>query len=353
MPISVVIGGQFGSEGKGKATLFFAKELGAKAVVRVGGPNSGHTVYNEDDRKFVFKNLPVSAILKNIYSVITAGNYINPEILLKEIEISGVNEEYLVIDPFAMIIGHQDLKKENKGKLMDSIGSTGSGTGAALLRRIKRSKTCLFAKDIPQLSKYIKPATPFLRYLLNSNERIIIEGTQGFGLSLLHSKVHPYTTSRDTSAAAFVSEAGLSPLDVDDIIMVIRSYPIRVGGKSGPLPNEINWEKVTELSGSEFPLIEYTSVTHKIRRVGFFDKNIVKDCIMVNSPTRIVLNHLDYIDRKSQNENGTSLKFVQFLAEIEQQLGCRIDYLGTNEKSLINRSEIEEKNIEVDHLIHH
>jgi len=63
---------------------------------------------------------------------------------------------------------------------------------------------------------------------------VIIEGTQGFGLSLLHAADYPYVTSRDTTAAAFVSEAGLSPLDVDDIVLVLRAFPIRVGGNSGP-----------------------------------------------------------------------------------------------------------------------
>jgi adenylosuccinate synthase len=162
---------------------------------------------------------------------------------------------------------------------------------------------------------------------------VLIEGTQGFGLSLLHSGMFPYTTSRDTSAAAFVSEAGLSPLDVDEVIMVIRSYPIRVGGNSGPLVSEINWDSVTKLAGSEKSLIEYTSVTKKIRRVGHFNPEIVRKAIEVNNPNRIVLNHVDYIDASCRNGH-LSEKAHQRIKEIEQLIGRRIDFLGFDRADL-------------------
>ena len=83
-----------------------------------------------------------------------------------------------------------------------------------------------------------------LRRLLSSNERVVIEGTQGFGLSLYHGGHYPKATSRDTTAGTFVGEAGLSPLDVDDVKMVIRTFPIRVAGDSGELPNETTWKAV-------------------------------------------------------------------------------------------------------------
>lgn len=146
------------------------------------------------------------------------------------------------------------------------------------------------------VKEYIKPVIPFLREKLNNGERIIVEGTQGFGLSLLHSSHYPYVTSRDTTAAAFISEVGLSPLDVDEIIMVIRAFPIRVGGNSGNLLDEINWETITNESRSDNPIVEYTSVTKTLRRVARFNTDIVLQAIKANKPTCIVLNHLDYID---------------------------------------------------------
>ena len=102
---------------------------------------------------------------------------------------------------------------------MNSIGSTGSGTGEAVLSRIKRNSNLLFAKDATELKPYIQNTKAFLRSRLDKNKRIILEGTQGYGLSLLHSEHYPYVTSRDTTAAGFLSEAGLSPLDVDDVVL--------------------------------------------------------------------------------------------------------------------------------------
>ncbi|MDR1584349.1 MAG: adenylosuccinate synthetase [Prevotellaceae bacterium] len=334
MPVSVVFGGQFGSEGKGKTTLFFARYSNAKAVIRVGGPNSGHTVISDNNEAIVLKQLPVSSIMKDVYSIITSGNYINVDILLKEIAATNISDKNLIIDPYAVIISENDLLSEKESGLKESIGSTGSGTGATLSRRINRDKNLQFAKDEVRLQKYIRNDTKaFLRNLLNNNERVIIEGTQGFGLSLLHSDLFPYSTSRDTSAAAFVSEAGLSPLDVDDVIMVLRSFPIRVGGNSGPLPLEIDWKYITENSGNASDIIEYTSVTKKIRRVAKFHPEIVKKSIEVNKPSRIVLNHVDYFDHNCNNGHITNSTHKE-IKEIENLIGQKIDFIGMDQKSL-------------------
>ena len=330
MPLTVVIGGQFGSEGKGKTVYHFINEQNAKAVIRVGGPNSGHTIYH-NKKKFIFRNLPVSAVHQNIFSILPSGSYINLDVILNEIEISGITEKELIIDPFAVIIGNEDISQENHSKLIEEIGSTGSGTGAAVINRIRR-KEVTFAKDTKELKKYIRDSVPFARELLDKNERIIIEGTQGFGLSLLHSQFHPYTTSRDTTAAGFLSEAGLSPLDVDDIVMVIRAFPIRVGGNSGPLPNETTWEEVSKRSGNNNNLQEFTTVTKRLRRVAYFDTEIVKKAILYNNPTKIVLNHLDYIDYYTCAD--VSIKQLEFIHEIEKQINHKIEYIGTNPQKI-------------------
>lgn len=330
MPVSVIFGGQFGSEGKGKVAHYFAKKLNAKAVIRVGGPNSGHTVIKPNGEPLVLKQLPTASILENVYNIISSGSYINVDILLKEIVQSEIKDEFLYIDPYAVIITNEDIENESKNGLKEKIGSTGSGIGSALSNRVNRLSKVKFAKDEEILSKYICNTKSMIRHFLLDNERIIIEGTQGFGLSLLHSDLYPYTTSRDTSAAAFVSEAGISPLDVDDVIMVLRTYPIRVGGNSGPLPKEINWDKVTIDSKSKEKLIEYTSVTKKIRRVAEFDAEVVRKAIEVNQPTKIVLNHCDYFD----NSKNESILIYQKIEEIENLISAKIDFIGTNRATL-------------------
>jgi adenylosuccinate synthase len=244
---------------------------------------------------------------------------------------TGLAPERLLIDPNAMVIAEQDINEEENSSLRKSIGSTLSGTGAAVRRRIARAHQVKLAKDDARLRPYAQPVTPFLRDSISSKERVIIEGTQGFGLSLLHSPYYPFATGRDTTAAAFVSEAGLSPLDVDDVVLVLRAFPIRVGGNSGPLPNEIDWNTLTEECQSTRPLCELTSVTKSRRRIARFDSAIVKQAIITNSPTRIAINHLDYID----SFEATHEKVAQFLNELEMSLEQRIDYLGFGPSSLI------------------
>ncbi|MDJ0744152.1 MAG: adenylosuccinate synthetase [Xenococcaceae cyanobacterium MO_167.B27] len=335
MPVTVVVGGQFGSEGKGKVAHFLAREQNAVAAVRVGGSNSGHTVIDSSGNPLVFRQLPTAAILPEIKCVISAGSYIEPQLLLNEIEIASLTPERVMIDPNAMLITEKEQLEEKNSLLRYSIGSTLSGTGAAVRKRIERSSETRLAKHEELLKPYIKPVVPFMRQCLQQGERIIIEGTQGFGLSLLHSEYYPYVTSRDTTAAAFVSEAGLSPLDVDDIVLVIRSFPIRVAGNSGDLPNEIDWETITHESGSKIPIIEYTSVTKAVRRVARFDPDVVVNAIVTNRPTKIVLNHLDYVDASCSSLEYLSDKTISFVRKIESLINAPINYFGFSPSSLI------------------
>ncbi len=335
MPVTVVVGGQFGSEGKGKVAHYFAKALGAAVAVRVGGPNSGHTVISEAGQPIIFKQLPTAALLPEVQCVLPAGSYISPALLLEEMRIANVAPERLFIDPNAVVITDRELAEENTSDLRSTIGSTLSGTGAAVTARIGRSGRVALARDNELLRPFVRPTTPFMREKLRRKERILIEGTQGFGLSALHSPHYPYATSRDTTAASFVSEAGLSPLDVDDVVLVIRAFPIRVAGNSGPLPNEISWDEVTNEAGSSSPIIEYTSVTKAVRRVARFDPEIVHQAILYNRPTRIVLNHLDYVDAESSVYLAHTAKTFSFLQDVEKKVNYRIAFVGLGAGKLV------------------
>jgi adenylosuccinate synthase len=340
MPVTVVIGGQFGSEGKGKVAHFLAKEMDASIAVRVGGPNSGHTVVDKFGTVLIFKQLPTAAILPRVACVLGAGSYINPDILTSEIICARLSKDRLIIDPNAVVISEREIDAEKSGTLGQMIGSTLSGTGEALLSRINRNSSIRLAKDDSRLKPFIQPAVPFMRSRLSVGERIIIEGTQGFGLSLLHSPHYPFTTSRDTTAAAFISEAGLSPMDIDDVVMVLRAFPIRVPGNSGPLPNEIDWDVVTKESGSAASIIEYTSVTRSIRRVARFGTSLVRQAILYNNPTRIVLNHIDYVDAACHETKVLSKKASHFVKNIESLIGRPIDYIGFNASSLVKIEQL-------------
>jgi adenylosuccinate synthase len=335
MSVSVVIGGQFGSEGKGKVAHHFAKKLEAAGVVRVGGTNSGHTVISDEGIEYIFRMLPTAAIDPSIISIMPSGSYIDYNILHSEILKIGLSQDNLKIDPFAVIIDQTMVNEERQANLCEIIGSTQSGTGAAVIKRLSRIKEIGFAKDCKELIPYIADTKELMRNLLNENKHIIIEGTQGFGLSPINAPYFPYCTSRDTTAASFLSETGLSPFDVENVIMVIRTYPIRVSGNSGHLPRETDWKNITQLSGADKDLIEYTSATKRIRRVAEFDTEIVKRAILVNQPNIVVLNHLDYVDYTCHNSNNISKSIIAFTNKVSESIGQQIDYIGTGKATIL------------------
>lgn len=335
MPVSIIVGGQYGSEGKGKVAHYWAKKTGAAAVVRVGGSNSGHTVYGIDNTMYAMRTLPTASILEHVTAVLPAGSYIDVPILMEEIERTGIGQEYLKIDPYAMIILDKHKDEEQKSNMQEEIGSTLSGTGAAVMERIRRNSGIKMAKDIPELAPFLKDTKAYLRSLLDEGEQIVIEGTQGYGLSNYHTREYPCATSRDTTAAGFLAETGLSPFDVEHVLMVIRAFPIRVAGNSGELEKETDWKQVSEESGSREYFEEKTTVTHRVRRVAHFTPGIVKEAILVNRPDIIVLNHMDYIDISYKNANSLSIKQEEFVLNVEKEIGRKISYCGNGEMNLV------------------
>jgi adenylosuccinate synthase len=337
MSVTVVVGGQFGSEGKGKVAQYLAAERDAAAVVRVGGSNSGHTGFSGDDR-YVLRQLPTAALLPDVLCIIGPGAYVDPDLLLDEMRLTKLAPERLLIDERAFLITPQDKADERASGLTEAIGSTASGTGAAVARRVSRAAVTPAVRDVPELAPYAAATGPILRSLLAQRKRVIIEGTQGFGLSVLHSPHYPYATSRDTSAAGAVAEAGLSPLDVEDVALVLRTFPIRVAGNSGPLPGETSWEALTRESGADEMLSEFTSVTKKLRRVARFDPVIVRKAITVNLPTLIVMNHIDYVDAACSRTERLTEKAHAFIRQTSSEIDAPIDLVGLGPTALVPAS---------------
>lgn len=342
MPVSVVVGGQYGSEGKGKVALDrVRRDPLIQAVVRPGGTNSGHTGYALDGTRVVLRQLPVAALDGQVDVVFPPGSYIDVTLLFNELDRTRIPWSRVHIDARAQIIRHEHIEWERRAGLATSIGSTGSGTGAAVLSRVSRYSAQhpvgVSAGEVDALQPFLKDSNEVLQSLMSGHGRVLIEGTQGFGLSLLHGDAWPKATSRDTTAAGFLSEAGLSPFDVDQIILVIRCHPIRVAGDSGPLPNETSWSAIAQASGILGELSEFTSVTQKLRRVGSFDAEVVKKAIRCNRPTEIVLNHVDYVDARVRGSDNLSNKAEDFVRKTELLIGQAVDWIGTDEKSLYPR----------------
>jgi adenylosuccinate synthase len=284
MPVTIVVGGQYGSEGKGKVVTLLSDRHAEPWIVRCGGPNSGHSTCI-DGRETVLRQLPAAAGHPGAMLFLSAGCVVSEEVLIREIQTCGIPRDRIVVDPRAVLVSPEDILAEQG--IAESIGSTASGTGAALVRRMQRTESVRLVNHSTRVREYarVEVVAESLHQHIDNGGQVIVEGTQGFGLSLLHGCKYPFVTSRDTTAAAFASEVGLSPRQVDEIVMVIRTFPIRVGGNSGDLPNEITWELIRDSSGAPNVEVEYTSVSKRIRRVGEFDINLDRRAALYNRPT--------------------------------------------------------------------
>ena len=344
MPVSVIVGGQYGSEGKGKVALEIArKDPSVRLAVRPGGTNSGHTGFTLDGRRVVLRQLPAAAIHDNLDVVIPAGSYVDPNLLINEMGVIGLDPSRLRIDPRAHLISGDHVGWEDQAGLSGTIGSTGSGTGAAVLSRMARFAPGLPlgqpASECSLLRPYLADTVTIMRSALSQGARIIVEGTQGFGLSPFHGDSWPKATSRDTTAAAFLSESGLAPNDADDVVLVLRCWPIRVAGDSGPLVGETSWDEVARHSNGPWVAGELTSVTRKLRRVGKFDPEVVRRAIAINQPSRIVLNHMDQIDFAIHGASQLTARAREFVNQVEADIERKVDMVGTGEQTILSIRE--------------
>jgi adenylosuccinate synthase len=331
MPIAVIVGGQFGSEGKGKTTAYLCRDRGFEVAVRCGGPNSGHTVTIDGERT-VLRQVPAGVVRNNTRLFLAAGCLIDLAVLSEEIKRFSLTPSRLKVDRNAAII-EDDFEDEERSLCLNNlVGSTCTGTGVAVARRALRTRNLKLARDLPELAPYISNISDEIAKCQTRGEKVVVEGTQGFGLSVYHSPYYPYATSRDTTAAGFLSEVGISPFSVTEIIMVIRTFPIRVGGNSGPLPKEIDWATVQRESGYPFEIQEHTSVTNRLRRVARFDAAIVRSAIQANMPTQLALmgsDYLDYGNRSIKRYDDLVPETKQFISWLEYELGTRIQLVGT------------------------
>lgn len=349
--VDVLVGGQYGSEGKGQVAAFLSTEY--DLLMRVGGPNAGHKVkVPGTNNVFTFRHLPSGTLSSNVPLLIGPGAVMHVPTLLEEIARAKIGIDRLMIDPQAMTISEEDRRKELQGNgVKKLIGSTGQGVGQATARRITRRGKggVLLAKDIPDLRPYLRESCDVLQRLFREGKRAFLEGTQGTGLSIYHGH-YPHTTSRDTTVAGCLAESGISPSRVRKVIMVCRSYPIRVGSPSkkntsGFMSNEIQWSEVERRAGFRRGAIskhEVGSVSGNPRRVAEFDWALLRKAASLNAPTDIALTFADYIDKRNEEarrfEQLTETT-IRFIEEMERVAAAPVTLISTcfDERSIIDR----------------
>jgi len=340
--VDVVVGAQYGSEGKGNICSYLASEY--DVLVRVGGPNAGHRASVPRPIKYV--QIPSGcAANPRARILIGAGATLRIAQILKEIEDLGLTPDRLSIDPNAVIIEEEDVAFENE--TLEVIGSTKQGVGVATARKVLRSASerlgskVRLARDAQQLKKYVRSVGIELEKAYSDRKRIMLEGTQGTDLSLHHAgyslaeSFYPYVTSRETTASGCLADAGIPPLRVRRVVMVTRTYPIRVGGTSGDMSHEIDFKTVSARSGlpvKEIAGTEIGTISGKTRRIAEFDWEQVRRSAVINGATDVALTFADYLDAANQNARRfeqLSLGSREFISQLERVANAPVSLIST------------------------
>ncbi len=362
----IVVGSQWGDEGKGKIVDWLSSE--ADVVVRFqGGHNAGHTLVI-DKKVFKLRLLPSGIVREKKISILGNGVVIDPWALLDEIKeiknkgISVTDENFMISESASLILPfHQEMdeiREDIAGK--SKIGTTRRGIGPCYEDKVgrrsirvmdlrsesnldSRLKNVLahhnavrkglnkkiYKKDelkkkllkiAPQILKYAKPVWLELDKFIKNRKKILFEGAQGILLDVDHG-TYPYVTSSNTVPSMASTGTGLGPDKLNYILGITKAYTTRVG--SGPFPTELN-NKIGESLGKKGK--EFGTVTARKRRCGWFDGVLVRQTIKISGINGIALTKLDVLDDMDE---------IKICVQYELN-GKKIDYLPSAPEDQFN-----------------
>jgi len=319
---TVIVGGQWGDEGKGKILSYLCLKDKPHITARAGvGPNAGHTVKYKG-KKYALRLTPSGFLYKKARLLIGSGVLVNPEVMLEEIENLKTHSR-IGIDFRCGIIEKEHIYRDKGSEhLSGKIGSTGTGCGPANMDRVNRSLKQ--AMDTEALKPYLTDVVKEVNEALEKGKKVYIEGSQGFGLSLYYG-TYPFVTSKDTTACSAAADVGVGPRKIDEVIIVFKSFPSRVG--AGPFPTEMPQEKAEEMG-----IVEYGTVTGRRRRSGFFDFQMAKSAAVINSASQIALTCIDYLDKNAKGITSYKKlppKAKSFINEVEKKVGVPVTIIST------------------------
>jgi adenylosuccinate synthase len=325
MPCTVIAGGFWGDEGKGKIISYLALKDKLDVCVRTGSVNAAHTVWYKGKR-YALHMVPAAFIQEKCRLLISAGANVHVAKFLEEVEATNVKNR-IGIDYQASIIEEKHSTQDKSSVHLKGLGTTGWGVGPAIEERVRR--TAKVAKDIPELQPYLTDVASEVNNAIDNGKKVLLEGTQGLMLSLFFG-TYPYVTGRDTSASAICSEAGVGPTKVDNVLVVFKAFMTRVG--TGPLPGELTKEEALKRGW-----FETAAGTGRDRRSAPFNFELAKKAVMVNGATQVALTKLDtlYPECKGVKEyDRLSKEAKQFINEIEKQTGISVVLIGTGPEAL-------------------
>ncbi len=336
MPVKLVVGTQWGDEGKGKLTDLMASQC--DYVVRYqGGHNAGHTVV-VDGKSFALSLIPSGILSERATCVIGNGVVVEPGVLIREmesLEARGVDTGRLLVSGSAHLIMpyHLEIDKVSERYLgKNALGTTKRGIGPAYADKASRiglrvqdlldpkifrekldvalreknlllskayNRLPLSAKEIseryldeyaPKIAPHIADTVNILHLAIAAGKEILLEGAQATFLDLDHG-TYPFVTSSSPTAGGASTGSGIGPRNIDTIVGIAKAYLTRVG--AGPFPTELKDEtgdKLIEIG------VEFGTVTGRRRRAGWFDAVLVRQAANINSLSEIALTKLDVLD---------------------------------------------------------
>jgi adenylosuccinate synthase len=326
MPCTVIVGAFWGDEGKGKIISYLALNDKLDLCVRTGSVNAAHTVWLAGNR-YALHMVPAAFIQEKCRLLIAAGANVHVAQFLKEMELTKVDSQRIGIDNMASIIEGKHSIQDKASAVNKGIGTTGWGVGPAVEERARR--TAKLAKEIPDLKPYLADTVTEINDAIDAGKKVLLEGTQGFMLSLYHG-TYPYVTSRDTGAAAICSEAGVGPTRVDDVLIVYKVFITRVG--AGSMPGEISMEEAKKRGW-----FETAAGTGRNRRSAPFNFDLARKNAKINGATQAAMTKLDCMFpdcrsvRKFDDLSGDAKQFIQ---EVEKRTGVPIVLIGTGPDAL-------------------
>lgn len=335
MSVRIVVGAQWGDEGKGKIVDLLSEHTDIVARYQ-GGANAGHTIVIEG-KKFVLHLIPSGILQSDVQCVIGNGVVIDPVALMEEIamlESFGISmKDRLFISHQAHLIMpyHKMLDKAREEHASAAIGTTGRGIGPAYIDKFSRvgirivdllnrsvfeeklranieEKNTVLTKIYDhqelqvehivheylafdtQIDPYIKDTALFLHQAIADGKSVLMEGAQGALLDVDHG-TYPFVTSSNPTSGGACTGLGVPPTSVDSVIGVVKAYTTRVG--NGPFPTELHDEMGAQLRSTG---AEFGATTGRPRRCGWLDGVALRYSVMINGISEIALTKLDVLD---------------------------------------------------------
>jgi len=372
MSVNIIVGSQWGDEGKGKIVDLLSEKAEICARYQ-GGANAGHSIVLKD-KKFILHLIPSGILRPNIFCVIGNGVVIDPLTLLEEIKFLEQNNievtRRLLISPLAHVIFpyHKDLdQQQERSKSAKKIGTTGRGIGPAyvdkfnrvgirlidllkediLRKKIKynleqknqiiRDHDKTFEQKVESLVKeylnygkemkhYLADVSLFLNKAIDEGRNVLIEGAQGTLLDIDFG-TYPYVTSSNPISGGACTGLGIGPTKINHVIGILKAYTTRVG--QGPFPTEFTGKFSDEMRrlGDE-----YGATTGRPRRCGWFDAVIANYAVRLNGLNYFALTKLDVLDTLSEIKictgyriNGS--KITDFPTDITLLENCEPEFI--------------------------